>query len=105
MRDEFRDLLGVTGEPQLARVKQWPRGLPQTSLGHKHRLHTLANAEHALPGLFLTGNYFFGPGIAACVTRAIDTACRVDGHLRVLDTGSSTAACQQFGELRYAADG
>lgn len=103
--NEFRDILGVTGEPQLARVKQWPRGLPQTGLGHQRRLDALANAEHALPGLFLTGNYFTGPGVAACVTRSIDTASRVDGHLHALDTGTVSVDSLQSSELRDAAGG
>ncbi|MHA1529467.1 MAG: protoporphyrinogen oxidase, partial [Alphaproteobacteria bacterium] len=33
-RREFGDLLGARGEPTLARVRQWPRGLPQYRLGH-----------------------------------------------------------------------
>jgi oxygen-dependent protoporphyrinogen oxidase len=87
VRDEFKDLLGATGEPQITRVKQWPMGLPQTSLGHQQRLDAFASAENALPGLFLTGNYFSGPGIMACVSCAIETADRVDKHLRAMDTG------------------
>ncbi|MCK5166159.1 MAG: protoporphyrinogen oxidase, partial [Rhodospirillaceae bacterium] len=30
-RDEFGELLGVRGDPVVARVRQWPRGLPQLS--------------------------------------------------------------------------
>ncbi|MFQ5567198.1 MAG: protoporphyrinogen oxidase, partial [Paracoccaceae bacterium] len=33
-RCEVADLLGARGEPTLARVRQWPRGLPQYRLGH-----------------------------------------------------------------------
>ena len=103
--DEFKELLGATGEPQVAHVKQWPMGLPQTSLGHRQRLEAFATAERALPGLFLTGNYFAGPGIAHCVTRAIDTARRVEGHLHVMDAGTSAASCPQDSELQDAAEG
>lgn len=101
-RCEFKELLGVTGEPQIARVKQWPMGLPQTSLGHSSKLMAFANAEKALPGLFLTGNYFSGPGITHCVTGAIETAGRVDGLLQSSGTGNSTAGCQQ-GEQQHSA--
>ena len=105
VRDEFRDLLGATGEPQVARVKQWPRGLPQTCIGHQDRLDALTNAEHSLPGLFLTGNYFSGPGITACVTRALDAARRIDAHLQGMNAGTSASGGQQSGELRDAAGG
>lgn len=104
-RDEFRDLLGATGEPQIAHVKQWPMGLPQTSLGHRERLEAFADAEHALPGLFLTGNYFTGPGVAHCVTRAFDTARRVERHLQSAGAGTSAAGVRQGGQLQDAAGG
>jgi len=105
VRTEFKDLLGATGEPQIARVKQWPMGLPQTSLGHHKRLEAFADAEHALPGLFLTGNYFTGPGLAACVTRAIDTAGRVERYLQVMNTGIYVTDFRKNSELHNAADG
>ena len=40
-RDEFRDTLGVRGEPIVSRVRVWPRGLPQYRLGHGERVDTL----------------------------------------------------------------
>ncbi len=97
--DEFRDLLGVTGEPQLARVKQWPMGLPQTSLGHRQKLEAFADAEQAHPGLFLTGNYFSGPGVTHCVTNALNTARRVDELLTSLDAGLCADSARHGGEL------
>ena len=105
VRQEFKDLLGATGEPQIAHVKQWPMGLPQTSLGHRQRLDAFADAEHALPGLFLTGNYFSGPGVAHCVTRAVDTARRIDEHLKSMDTGISVVGFQQSNKQHNAAYG
>ncbi|MCP4319200.1 MAG: protoporphyrinogen oxidase [Hyphomicrobiales bacterium] len=94
---EFRDILGTRGEPQLVRVRQWPRGLPQTSLGHQSRMAALADAEDTVPGLFLTGNYFSGPGVAACVTRAIEAAGRIDGYLDSNAAAPFTAAGQLGG--------
>ncbi|MBT5939141.1 MAG: protoporphyrinogen oxidase, partial [Rhodospirillaceae bacterium] len=34
---EFGDLIGAKGEPLVARVRHWPRGLPQYRLGHNGR--------------------------------------------------------------------
>ncbi len=80
-RAEFRDLLGVRGDPVVARVRQWPRGLPQYRLGHGRIVAALRGAEHCHPGLFITGNYFTGPGVAACLAEAGEAAARAHGHL------------------------
>ncbi len=74
--EEFAELLGTKGEPVVARVRHWPRGLPQYHLGHAGRIAALRGAENRLPGLFLTGNYFDGPSVGACVQQAMETAAR-----------------------------
>lgn len=80
-RDELRDLIGATGEPEIARVRHWARGLPQYTIGHRDRLAGLSGAQERHPGLFLTGNYFKGPAIAACLGLAKETAGMVGGYL------------------------
>ncbi len=80
-RREFRDLIGAHHRPVVARVRHWPLGLPQYHLGHQDRIATLTEASHRQPGLFLTGNYFSGPAVAACVTEAAETAKRVHQFL------------------------
>ena len=81
-RREFRDLIGAHGQPIMARVRHWPLGLPQYRLGHRDRVAALASASDRQPGLFLTGNYFTGPSVAACVAAAMEAATRVDRYLR-----------------------
>lgn len=80
-REEFRDLLGARGEPVVARTQVWPRGLPQYRPGHGDRVARLSGLEGRRPGLYLTGNYFQGPGVAACLAQAGQTAARVMGYL------------------------
>lgn len=80
-RAEFASLIGAKGEPVIARVRQWHRGLPQYRLGHEQRINALMNADKRVPGLFLTGNYFAGPSVAVCASQAIATAHRVAAHL------------------------
>ncbi|MFQ5784280.1 MAG: protoporphyrinogen oxidase [Alphaproteobacteria bacterium] len=89
-RDEFRDLLGARGEPVVARVRQWPRGLPQFRPGHAERTTAIRDASRRRPGLFVTGNYFAGASVAACMTQATATAARVSAYLG--DTGSGSNA-------------
>ena len=80
-RDELGNLLGARGDPVVTRVRQWPRGLPQYAPGHAGRIAALRAAEEALPGLFLTGNYFSGPSVGVCLDQAATTARSVDGYL------------------------
>ncbi len=80
-RQEFSDLIGARGDPIVARVKHWPLGLPQYEIGHLKRTVCLRDAEKRTPGLFLTGNYFDGPSVAACLGQAEKTAWAVNAHL------------------------
>ena len=93
-RAEFRDLLGVRGDPIVARTRHWPRGLPQYRLGHQDRIATLRGIDERCPGLFVTGNYFIGPGITSCLTQARQTSDRMHGFLldSVRDTRPSDIA-------------
>jgi oxygen-dependent protoporphyrinogen oxidase len=81
VRAEFRDLLGVRGDPVIQRVRQWPRGLPQYRVGHRRIVAELSGAERRHPGLFVTGNYISGPSVASCLGEAKETARRADGYL------------------------
>jgi oxygen-dependent protoporphyrinogen oxidase len=80
-RAEFRDLLGAKGSPAVARVRQWPRGLPQYGLGHGRLVAALDGAHARRPGLFVTGNYLEGPAVGTCVARGLETAGRVHDFL------------------------
>ena len=80
-RREFGDLIGAHGEPAIARVRHWPRGLPQYRLGHQRLVATLRQLGQRRPGLFLTGNYFRGPSVAECLLLATETADQVNAFL------------------------
>ncbi|MEE8393464.1 MAG: protoporphyrinogen oxidase [Rhodospirillales bacterium] len=83
--EEFSDLLGCRGEPLVARVRQWPRGLPQYRLGHGKRTDSLKSIGERRPGMFVTGNYFKGPSVAVCLSMAHQTSSRVHGYLLGLE--------------------
>ena len=59
--------LDVVAEPALARVHRWPRGMPQSVLGHTERVERIEAhaAEH--PGLALAGAAYRGVGIPDCI--------------------------------------
>lgn len=103
-RHEFRDLLGARGQPIVSRVRRWPLGLPQYRLGHRDRMIALLETSRSHPGLFVTGNYFSGPSVAACIAQATEIAARIHIFLgsararrdRILASlGIPTAWCRQ----------
>lgn len=94
-RAEFADLLDAHGEPVVARVRHWPFGLPQYEVGHENRVAALCDAAQRQPGLFITGNYFSGPGVASCAAHAQQTAARADAHLRALGEICDDGWCGQ----------
>lgn len=66
-RAEFREVLGLTAEPVLARVFRWPRGMPQYTLGHLDRVAAIEARAAGLPGLAVAGNAYRGVGLPDCI--------------------------------------
>jgi len=79
VRDELADLIGVTGEPQVARVFRWRKGLAQYTIGHAERVTMIENRVASYPGLFLAGSAYKGVGISDCIRtgqEAAKAACK-----------------------------
>jgi oxygen-dependent protoporphyrinogen oxidase len=66
-RREMSDLLGATGDPQLAVVVRWNRAMPQYHLGHLERIARIEASAAELPGLHLAGSAYRGVGIPHCI--------------------------------------
>ena len=75
VRDELRDIMGITARPVFTRVYRWPLATPQYDVGHLDRVARL----EALcpPGLYLTGSAYRGIGIPDCIRQGKETAARV----------------------------
>jgi hypothetical protein len=69
-RAEVEGRLGARGEPGLARVRRWPRGMPQYLVGHGERVARIEAAVGRHPWLALAGNAYRGVGIPDCIARA-----------------------------------
>jgi len=80
-KEEFKDLLGARGCPEVSRVRCWPRGIPQYQVGHQSRLQKIQEISNDVPGLFVTGNYLAGPSVGACVSSALEAAEDISTHL------------------------
>ena len=67
VREELREVLGLTAPPLFSRLFRWPRSMPQYTLGHLERLGAIEERLRAHPGLFLAGAAYRGIGIPDCI--------------------------------------
>ena len=65
--DDLSDLLGIFGEPCLAKIFRWHHAMPQYHIGHLDRLKRVLERLEKLPGLALAGNAYEGVGIPQCI--------------------------------------
>jgi len=66
-RREFREILGITAEPEHVQVSRWKRAMAQYAVGHQERVRGIQERVGALPGLKLAGNAYDGIGIPDCI--------------------------------------
>lgn len=67
VREELRDIMGVTAEPVFAQVSRWPRSMAQYTVGHQSRVEQIEARLRDVPGLHLAGNAYYGIGIPDCI--------------------------------------
>ena len=63
VREELRDLLGVTGTPEVEVVARYPGSMPQYHVGHMERVARIRALGAQHPGLFLAGSSYDGVGL------------------------------------------
>ncbi len=64
---DLKQIMGIDAEPDFVKIFRHRRAIPQYIPGHGSRLAELDERLGQIPGLFLTGNAFFGVGINDCV--------------------------------------
>jgi oxygen-dependent protoporphyrinogen oxidase len=67
VRDELREVLGITAAPIVQRIFRWSKAMPQYTLGHLDRLAVIERRLAQHPGLFVAGNAYRGIGIPDCI--------------------------------------
>jgi oxygen-dependent protoporphyrinogen oxidase len=77
---ELAALLGAAA-PQWQEVVQWPRAIPQYTLGHLERIAAVEQAEADLPGLFFRSNYRGGVSVGDCIKSAVAGAAAASAFL------------------------
>jgi oxygen-dependent protoporphyrinogen oxidase len=67
VRDELREIAGVTAKPRFWRIARWPRSMAQYAVGHPQRVTEIEARTAAIPGLYLAGNAYRGIGVPDCI--------------------------------------
>jgi len=67
VRADLQRIMGITAEPDFARVFRHEQAIPQYTVGHAKRVAALRERAALQPGLFLAGNAFAGVGLNDCV--------------------------------------
>jgi protoporphyrinogen/coproporphyrinogen III oxidase len=80
--DDVATLLGITGDPVLARVWRHPGAMPQYEVGHLDRVAAIESRLEAFPSLALAGAAYRGVGIADCVRSGEAAAERLNSTLK-----------------------
>jgi oxygen-dependent protoporphyrinogen oxidase len=67
VREELRQILGLSAEPLFARIYRWRGAMAQYVVGHLERLQRIESRLKQWPGLALAGNAYRGIGVPDCV--------------------------------------
>jgi oxygen-dependent protoporphyrinogen oxidase len=90
VRDELRQIIGLTADPLFTRVYKWKSAMAQYSVGHLERLKRIQSLCEKLPGLALAGNGFNGIGVPDCVRSGTEAASKILGEMGMWSATSPT---------------
>ncbi len=82
VRTDLQEIMGISAAPDFVRIFRHPQAIPQYTVGHSRRVEGLRGRAALTPGLFLTGNAFFGVGLNDCVNASNQVADAVLAHLQ-----------------------
>ncbi len=77
VRQELRELAGITEEPLFSRIYRWRRAMAQYGVGHLQRMARVKQSLEAQGGLQLAGNAYRGIGIPDCIASGQQAAAEV----------------------------
>lgn len=92
VRQELRQIVGLTAEPLFTRVYRWKGAMAQYGVGHLERLQRIESLLAQLPGVALAGNGYRGIGVPDCVRSGNEAVGKVLDALGVSDAKLPTTA-------------
>lgn len=84
-RGDIEKIMGITDPPQFIRIFRHARAIPQYTPGHAERVASINGCLDRRPGLFVTGNAFYGVGLNDCVNAANQAADKVFKFLQAIN--------------------
>jgi oxygen-dependent protoporphyrinogen oxidase len=72
--EALRPILGIEGDPLVARVHRWREALPRYAVGHPARVEAIERRLASLPGVWVAGAGYRGVGIPDCVRQGEQAA-------------------------------
>ncbi len=66
----FKNITGISAEPELVRSKLWPKAIPQFNIGYDKIREQIAVLEKEHPGFHIGGNYRWGAAVPECIRGA-----------------------------------
>jgi oxygen-dependent protoporphyrinogen oxidase len=82
VRDELKQLVGVSSEPVIVRIRKWSQAIPQYLQGYGQVQALFNQLEHQSPGLFFSGNFRRGISVGDCIIGADKTVRDVCDYFR-----------------------
>jgi len=76
-RKELGDVTGFEAEPDLWRVRRWPKAMPQYDVGHLGLVEEIENLAQEVAGFALAGNAYRGVGIPDCIRAGREAAMKM----------------------------
>lgn len=69
VREELKEILKIEAVPLFCVLRRYPRAMPQYHVGHLERVKKIFEGIEKIPGIYLTGNAYWGVGIPECIAR------------------------------------
>jgi oxygen-dependent protoporphyrinogen oxidase len=88
VRDELKQILGISADPEFVRVYKWHKAMAQYGVGHLERLERIEQQRKTSPRVFLAGNGYRGIGVPDCVRSGKEAAEQAMAELGVVQKES-----------------
>ncbi len=79
--EDLRAIMEIVEPPDFIRVYPHARAIPQYLSGHESLIGVLTDRAQGYPGLFFSGNAFFGVGLNDCVRASNEVAAKVIDYI------------------------
>ncbi len=81
--EEFKEIMGITAEPDFLSHRFWSKAIPQYNIGYIEHEHYFDELENKIPGLFISGNFRGGISVGDCLINSEIVANKIKKYLKI----------------------